>query len=169
MVFFIIVFNILITCLWAMDFSVGYDSLTLITMFGKGKSVQAEVTCNCLEDIRISLKPSYHFIKEETFELNCLELGVAVDFYPFYPLGFYTGVSIGRFCYLFGYDRPEKNFLHLVDIRIGYSLTLAKVLLDFRVVLLEPGENFGTEATILANHFYEFKKYSFVLLVGYQF
>ena len=169
MVFFIIVFSLLNSCLWAMEFSVGYDALSLITLFGKGKSVQAEVSCNCLEDIRISLKPSYHFIKEETFELNCLELGVAVDFYPFQKLGFYTGVSIGRLCYLFGYDRPDNNFLHLVDIRIGYSLTLAKVLLDFRLVLLEPGENFGTEATILADHFYEFKKYSFVLLVGYQF
>ena len=53
-----------------------------------------------LEDIRISLECAYGASKKD--EVNVLDGGISLAFYPFQNYGFYVGCTLFKLGYLFG-------------------------------------------------------------------
>jgi hypothetical protein len=151
--------------LHAVSFSLSADAAALCTLALPEKSLKAELSLFPAEEMRLSLDGSFHSAKEDTYDLRVLEGGIAVDCFPFENLGFYTGMSLMRLCYLSGYDSPENPVLSLFDVRAGWMFCIHGFLIDLRFTILEPGTE-GSESSV--SGFYEFCKYTFGLYLGWM-
>ncbi len=168
-VFFIVLFLLISFSAYAFSFSFYADALSLGTLFSSGKGGRIGSQFHIFQDLRLDFGLGFHTSNTEKLSLQIFETTVSLDYFPLYPLGFYTGVSIVHFCYLTGLDCPASPFINLLDIRIGYVFYIKKLVLDLCLSFCEPGASFGSDAEILQSNFYQFKKLNLMFLIGYRF
>ncbi len=165
-VFFILI--LLASCgLYA--FTINTDALASLTLFTPGKGGRLTSTFELLPDLRAELSLGFHRINTDEVELNVFEGGLAFDLFPLAPYGFYTGVSLLHLCYLTGLDCPASPLIDLLDIRVGYLFLMKHLTIDIRFDLCQIGSSLGSDAKILQDNFYQFKKFNFMVLLGWEF
>lgn len=145
---------------------IGLDAISLLDNLSVPKGLRLEAGFKVAEDLRLSFSPSFYVIKEESFELNSFDVNLSIDYYPFVPIPFYTGVSAFKIAYLTGYDRPDNNILHLGEIRIGYEVSVKKLIMDFRFTYLEDSFSKEDNLSLLSERICQFKKYNFTVLLS---
>ena len=117
-----------------------------------------------LEDVRISLMCAYSASKKD--EVNMIDGGVALSFYPFENHGFYVGCTLFKLGYLFGLGTPNNPYLLLSEANLGWSLRFSCFYVEPRFSFSDSLSSEDSTLSSLRESISQYSPFRLSLLVG---
>lgn len=155
------------TYLFSSSFGFAIDAISLDSIFVESKGARIDAYYNLTEDVRLNMLIGFSAINKTEIQLNALELGFSMDYFPFEKASAYLGTSIVRTNILFGFDAPKENLCFVTDVRFGYQIKIKNFYIEPRITITDLSAFSSGENEILSQNFYQYSRYRFSLFLGY--
>lgn len=164
LLFLLLVLSLLLPA-YSMSLNVGIDGVALDSFFLDGKRIGGSVALR-YGKVRCSFDLAYAF--DLSREYSLLDIGAAVDVYPFDNLGLFFGVDLIRYGRYFGSGSPDKRDIFFSSIRIGWTFSFPYFYIEPRLVITDPARLNQDALAHLTKSFLCYGNYYAALLIGIQ-